>query len=149
MQLPVTRRLRRRNSDDSAPWALLGFGVGLAVGFLAGEVFGTGARTRAGRLLGSLRRRRVKPEARSALAARIAGVLKADVALSSFKFELLPIGRGGLELHGWVGTRALRTRAHRLAQGAAGTEPVVNRLLVWGEDDGPPPLALDSTPRSA
>lgn len=149
MQLPVTRRLRRRNSDDLGPWALLGFGAGLAAGFVLGEVFGTSGRKRVGRLLGTLARRRSKPEARSALAARIAAVLKADVALSGPSFEVLPIGRGGLELHGWVTSRALRTRAHRLAQAAVGTEPVVNRLLVWGEDDGPPPLALDNTPRSA
>ena len=149
MQLPVTRRLRRRNDDDLGPWVLLGFGVGLAVGFVLGEVFGTGTRKRVRRLVGTLSRPRAKPEARSALSARIAEVLKADVALSGYAFEILPIGRGGVELHGWVPSRALRTRAHRLAQAAAGGEPVVNRLLVWGEDDGPPPLALDNTPRSA
>jgi hypothetical protein len=148
MQLPVTRRLRHRKSDNLGPWAILGFGVGLAAGFVAGEVFGTSGRKRVKRLLGTLARRPAKPEARSALAARIAGVLKADVALSGYSLEVLSIGRGGLELHGWVTSRALRTRAHRLAQAAAGTEPVVNRLLVWGEDDGPPPLALD-TSRSA
>jgi len=149
MQLPVTRRLRRRNGDDLGPWALLGFGAGLAAGFVLGEVFGTSGRKRVGRLLGSLTRPRGKPEARSAVSARIAAVLKADVALATFSFEILSIGRGGLELHGWVTSRALRTRAHRLALAAAGSEPVVNRLLVWGEDDGPPPLALDSTSRSA
>jgi hypothetical protein len=149
MQLPVTRGLRRRKSADLGPWVLLGFGVGLAAGFVFGEVFGTGGRKRVGRLLGTFARPRPKPEPRSALAARIARVLKTDVALSSYAFEILPVGRGGLELHGWVPSRALRTRAHRLAQAAAGIEPVVNRLLVWGEDDGPPPLVLDHTPRSA
>jgi hypothetical protein len=149
MQLPVTRGLRRRNSDDLGPWALLGFGAGLAAGFVLGEVFGTSGRKRVGRLLGTLARRRSTPETRSALATRIAAVLKADAALSSHSFEILPIGRSGLELHGWVTSRAFRSRAHRLAQTAAGTEPIVNRLLVWGEDDGPPPLALDNTPRSA
>lgn len=149
MQLPGTRGLRDRDSDDLGPWALLGFGVGLAAGFVAGEVFGTSGRKRVGRLLGTLARRRVRPEPRSAVAERIVAVLKADTPLTSFSFEVLSVGRGGLELHGWVTSRALRAQAHRLAQAAAGTDPVVNRVLVRGEDDAPPPLALDSSPRSA
>ena len=61
--------------------------------------------------------------------------LEADPALAGIAFTVVPVGRGHVELHGWVPTRALRARAFRVATGAAPTIDVTNRLSVRGEDD--------------
>ena len=148
MQLPVTRRLRKRGRPPVGPWALLGFGAGIAAGFLLGEVFGGGGTARVGRMVGSLKRA-PGTESRSDRATTILAVLEAEPELAGLHFSLVPIGRGGFELRGWVSTRAARVRASRLAQAAAGGLSIVNRLLVRGEDDTHPELVLDDEPRSA
>ncbi len=148
MQLPVTRRLRRQSRTPLGPWALLGFGAGIAAGFLLGEMFGGSATARVGRMVGSLKRT-PKPERRSDRATTILAVLEAEPELTGLRFSLVPAGRGGFELRGWVPDRAARARASRLAQAASGGLPIVNRLLVRGEDDAHPELVLDDEPRSA
>ena len=137
MQLPVTRRFRRGGRTPAGPWALLGFGAGIAAGFLLGEVFGGGGTARVGRLAGSLKRA-PKSESRSGRATTILAVLEAEPELTGLRFSLVPAGRGGFELRGWVPTRSARARASRLAQAASGGLPIVNRLLVRGEDDAQP-----------
>jgi hypothetical protein len=148
MQLPVTRRLRRSPSGPIGPLALLGFGAGIAAGFLLGEMFGGGGPARVGRLAGKLKRR-PKPESRSSRATTILAVLEAEPELAGLHFSLVPAGRGGFELRGWVTDRAARARASRLALAASGGLPIVNRLLVRGEDDAHAGLTLDDEPRSA
>lgn len=148
MQLPVTRRLRRGGRGPIGPWALLGFGAGIAAGFLLGEVFGGSGKARVGRLVGSLKRA-PKQESRSDRATTILAVLEAEPELAGLHFSLVPAGRSGFELRGWVPDRSARARASRLAQAASGGLPIVNRLLVRGEDDAHPGLVLDDEPLSA
>ena len=113
--------------------ALVGLGAGLATGFVLSEVFGAGGPHRMGRLLGRRWPRIASPAAEAALLARVRGVLAADPALAAEPIEVCARGRG-LELRGWVATRAARSLAYRLARASAGFE-VGNHLLVHGEDD--------------
>src|ERR1041385_8856493 len=150
MELDVMRRITSRRGADSAPWIALGFGAGLAAGFLLGELFGYDGRRRAWQFIsGAWRNARTRPESRASVAGRVLAVLSADPALAGNQLELLAIGDGGFKLHGWVAARGERTRAYRLAAVAADGEPIMNCLLVRGEDDGAPPLHLDDAPRSA
>jgi len=148
MQAPVTRRFRAPNRTPVGPWALLGFGTGLAAGFLLGEVFGGGGTARVGRLVGGLKRR-PSAERPADRASTILAVLEAEPELAGLRFSLVPAARGGLELRGWVPSRAARSRALRLAHAASGGLPLLDRLLVRGEDDGDSNLVLDEEPRSA
>ena len=148
MQLPVTRRLRRGSRTSVGPWALLGFGAGIAAGFVLGEMVGGGGTARVGRLVGSLKRT-AKSGTRSDRAVTILAVLEAEPELAGLRFSLVPAGRHGFELRGWVPNRSARARASRLAQAASGGLSMVNRLLVRGEDDAHPELVLDDEPLSA
>jgi hypothetical protein len=149
MQLSVTRRHRSRSVARTGALAALGFGAGLATGFLIGTLFGSGGPRRVGLLVQSAARGHATPERRGSLLARVRAALAADPDLRGQAFELLAVGRVGLELHGWVTSRAMRARAHRVAEAAAGTEPIINRLLVRGEDDSQVALVRDDAPRSA
>ncbi|HEV8356301.1 MAG TPA: hypothetical protein VGQ17_05970 [Gemmatimonadales bacterium] len=135
---------------DIRPWILLGFGVGAAAGFLLGELFGTEGHRRAGRAIaGVWRGLRHRRPSRSEEAARVMAALRQVPELAGRDFELLSIGQGGFELHGWVATRGERARAYRLAVAASPGDRIVNCLLVRGEDDVAPALVLDDAPRSA
>jgi hypothetical protein len=149
MQLSVTRRHRSRDRAVTAVLSTLGLGAGLAAGFLLGTLFGSGGHRRVGRLVRSAGRSRAGPERRAVLLARVRDALANDPELAGETFELLTSGRTGLALHGWVSTRAERLRAQRTAEAAAGQEPIVNRLLVRGEDDSHVTLVRDDAPRSA
>jgi len=149
MQLSVTRRHRSRSVAQTGALAAVGFGAGLAAGFLIGTLFGSDGPRRVGRLVHSAGRGRAAPEGRRALLARVRAALAADPDLRDQAIELLALGRTGLELRGWVTSRAARARAHRVAEAAAGTEPIINRLLVHGEDDSHVVLVRDDAPRSA
>lgn len=129
--------------------ATLGFGAGLAAGFLIGTLFGSGGHRRVGRIVRSVGRARAVPERREVLLDRVRAALAADPALKGEAIELLAIGQNGLGLHGWVSSRAVRARAQRVAGAAAGAGPVLNRLLVHGEDDSHVALVRDDAPRSA
>ena len=148
MQRSVTQRHRSGGRAVTAVLATLGLGAGLATGFLLGTLFGTGGHRRVGRLVRSAGRGRAVPERRAVLLARVRHALANDPELAGEAFELLTSGRTGLALHGWVSTRAARLRAQRTAEAAAGAEPIVNRLLVRGEDDRVT-LVRDDAPRSA
>jgi hypothetical protein len=75
-----------------------------------------------------------RPLARAAVSV-VEGALEGDPALAGIPFTVVPVGRGHVELHGWVPTRATRARAFRVATGAAPAIEVTNRLSVHGEDD--------------
>src|ERR1051325_10333590 len=78
MELDVMRRIARRRGADSAPWIALGFGAGLAAGFLLGELFGDDGRRRAGQFIsGAWRNARTRPESRASVAGRVLAVLSA------------------------------------------------------------------------
>jgi hypothetical protein len=83
------------------------------------------------------------------VAARVLAVLAAEPGLAGQQLGLIAVGSGGFQLRGWVATRAQRAIAYRLAVAAADGDPIVNRLLVRGEDDIGPSLSLDDAPRSA
>lgn len=149
MQLPVTRRLPPRESTLPATWALLGFGAGFVAGFLLSEGFGKGGNTRVARLVKTFGQQPEPKESPIALAARVKEVLSREPWLAGASIEPLPAGLSGLALHGWVTSRAMRTRAWRLAQATSHPQSVANRLLVRGEDDAPTRLEPDEEPRSA
>ena len=149
MQLSVTRRHRSGSAARTGALAALGFGTGLAAGFLIGTLFGSGGHRRVGRIVRSAGRGPTAREGRVVLRDRVRAALAADPDLHGQTFELLAVGRTGLELHGWVTSRAVRARALRVAEAAAGPEPIINRLLVRGEDDSHVALVRDDAPRSA
>lgn len=146
MQVSVARRVERRSGGELGAWALLGFGTGIAAGFLLSEVFGSGGHRRVGRLLGRRDRLRNSPAGRTALLATVRAALQADPLLTGEPLEVRPRGRG-LELRGWVATRAARALAYRIARTAAGTSEITNHLLVRGDDDRAE--SRDESPRSA
>lgn len=141
-------RLSVRASGDTG--TLLRLAVGLTLGFAAGFLF-RGA-------VGGVDRRRLRtlrqeitgdfpvarPLARAAVAA-VRAALEREPTLAGIRFEVLPVGRGHVEVHGWVPSRAARARAFRVAIAAAPDIDVTNRLSVRGEDDlepAPTPDAL-------
>lgn len=140
MQLAVTRPLRRfARTRILNAWALVGFGAGLAAGFVLGELFGQGGSHTIDRMVKRVRSAGVSaPGARAARRHRVLEALAREPGLQGTAFEVIPAGRGALELHGWIATRALRASALRLAQAAADGDTVVDCLLVRGEDDGRP-----------
>jgi hypothetical protein len=127
---------RRPSASELLAWTLVGTALGVAAGFVLGEWLGplTPARARrvlaGGRPLASGARLGV---AETAAAARLA--LARDPELASLGLEPIVVGPGVVELHGWVPTRALRTRGARITAAADGIDTVVNCLLVRGEDD--------------
>lgn len=120
--------------------AVAGLALGAAVGFVLGEVLGP----RAERGIGS-RRGRSTPAAARSMAELVEDALAAlaeAAELAPLGLEVIPVSRQVVELHGWVGSRAVRTRAARVVAARVGTDSVTNRLLVRGEDDALAP-ALD------
>jgi hypothetical protein len=146
MQVSVARRVEPNQTGELAACALLGFGAGIAAGFLLSEVFGAGGHRRMGRLLGRRNPAPVRASGRAALLARVRAALSADPVLTGLQLEVRPRGRG-LELRGWVATRSARALAYRVARTAAGTGEITNHLLVRGEDDHPG--VPTESPRSA
>jgi hypothetical protein len=114
--------------------------TGLTLGFLAGFLL-RGA-------VGGVDRRRLRtlreeitgefpierPLARAAVSA-VEGALAQEPSLGGIDFTVVPVGRGHVELHGWVPSRAARARAFRVAMSAVPAIEVTNRLSVRGEDD--------------
>jgi hypothetical protein len=137
------RRIRTGSPTGLGPTALVGLGLGLAVGFVFGELFGgQSGRQTASRLIRRLRRAdgtRPNPsELTEHVQAALARVLGPDAAT----LDLVPVGRSALELHGWVTSRPSRTRAAQAVRDALPPDiALVDRLLVWGEDDAPPQAA--------
>jgi hypothetical protein len=132
----IVRRTASRSDSLLGP-ALVGLALGATVGFMVGELFGPRAE-----------RHLVAPSSdaahspRRTMAELVAAALTAlseDRELSRLSLEVIPVSRQVVELHGWVPTRLLRTRALRVAAAAVGAQSVVNRLLVRGEDDAAHP----------
>jgi hypothetical protein len=130
---------------------LAGVSAGLAAGFAlaswTGRVSGARVKSAARRLGAPLAPAAVAPRKAVAALARDAHAgLAADLQLAALGLVCRPVGRAGLELHGWVPSRALRARAARLVQDVAGVDSVVNCLLVRGEDDREPILDEPTEP---
>jgi hypothetical protein len=127
----------RRAGSPTPAWAVAGFALGAMAGWLLSEWTGGVSRSRVASLVGRIRRTRPDPAAPSTPRERIQIALETDPDLHGLALRLLPAGRAAIELHGWVPSRRLRSRATRLAAVAAGNIRLVDCLLVRGEDDRP------------
>jgi hypothetical protein len=130
--------VRRRPSPNAEPApsgvlpVVIGLAVGASLGFLLGEWLGPVA--------ARVAPRRAEPAQTRSMAELVhdaQSVLVADVQLREWQLDVVPVGRGRIELRGWVGSRGARTRAARLVTEAVTAEAVLNSILVRGEDDLP------------
>lgn len=132
------RRRRIRTSTRSgslAPVAAIGLALGVAAGFLLGERFAGHPPALLARLL-NRRARRPAPARAADLAQALQERLDQALGPDGQSIEMVPVGRDAVEVHGWVTSRAARTRALRIAREALGPDVrLVDSLLVWGEDD--------------
>ncbi len=143
------RRNERLSGIQIILWTGLGLGAGLVAGFTVSEWIGGVSSTR---MRGVARRLRQAAPTRlttSASAQAVDAALKAEGRLAGITVEILAVGRGVIELRGWVPSRAVRTLACRTALAAPGIESVINSLLVRGEDDLPRTRAPRATDQSA
>ena len=91
----------------------IGLAVGATLGFLLGEWLGPVA--------ARVVPRRAEPDRTPSMAELVGdaqSVLVADVQLREWQLDVVPVGRGRIELRGWVGSRAARTRSPRSANPA-------------------------------
>lgn len=122
----IVRRSASRHS--LAGPALLGFAVGIATGVALGELWAPTAEA-------ALRRPSPGGRTMAELVRDAQAALGNDPVLGPLRIDVLPSSRQRVELHGWVDSRALRARAHRVCTAAVGDSAVVNGILVHGEDD--------------
>jgi hypothetical protein len=113
---------------------VLGLGLGVAVGFVLGELLGP---VPARALSGVMRPAAAFDPSVRALVDQARAVLDDDLMLRDCRLEVIPIGPGRIELHGWVDDRRSRARAARLVRDAVRADAIINCLLVHGEDDLP------------
>jgi len=131
--------MRRPPASEILAWALVGTALGVAAGFVLGEILGPVDRRRVGNLFRPAQP--PVPRLRPAEMIRaVQAVLRQDTALRELHLSPLPAGPGVLELHGWVPSRAVRARAARAVGAIPGVDRLVNCLLVRGEDDADTPL---------
>lgn len=137
----------RPSTTELLAWTL----VGLATGLVAGAVAGAWLRPDPDRTEPTPSPE-PSPSARPLRVADASRVvldrLQGDASLQDLTLDVLAVGPGVIELHGWVANRAQRTRAARLAASVPGVTTLVNSLLVHGEDDYPTPVA-DADDQSA
>ena len=139
------RRHSERHSEERTLGPVI---AGLALGFLGGFLLRG--------VVGGVDRRRLqtlreeltgdysaRPLARAAVDA-VRNALDREPALSGIRFEVVAVGRGHVEVHGWVPSRPIRARAIRVAMAAAPDIDVTNRLSVRGEDDLAPAVEPDA-----
>lgn len=138
----------RPSSSELLAWSLVGLGLGLVAGLTFGGWLGPVRREpRAEAPEGHVARESAPLRAAQAERA-VRRALERDPELKGLGLRALAAGPGVVELHGWVPTRAMRTRAARLAGAVDGINTLVNGLLVHGEDDPAEP-ALDATDQPA
>ncbi len=130
------RRIRTEPPTGSAaPAIVAGLGLGLAVGFLLGEMFAGESPKTLKRALTPWRRpigARTSLQMTAVLQTQLEQALGPD----GQSLDLVMVGKNALEIHGWVTSRAARGRALRLARETLGPDiRLVDGLLVWGEDD--------------
>lgn len=143
------RRNDRLSGTQIILWSGLGLGAGLVAGFALSEWIGGVSSTR---VRGVARRLREPAPTRlttSASARAVDASLRADPRLAGLTIEALAVGRGVVELRGWVPSRAVRAAAGRTALATSGIESVINSLLVRGEDDSPRSQGPRATDQSA
>ncbi len=133
---------KRLNGFEIAGWAGLGVLTGLVTGFALSEWVGGVSRPRVKRLV---TRRQRPPLTAAACARAAAAALTADPSLRDLNLQASAVAAGVVELHGWVSSRALRTRAGSAARAVAGIDRVINSILVRGEDDLDPRNVADQS----
>lgn len=139
----------RPSSSELLAWSLVGLGVGLVAGVgLAGWLGPSRPREDAPSLDPEQAFRAPRLLMAAAAERAVERALAGDPDFRHLDLKALSVGPGVVELHGWVPTRALRTRAMRRAAEAEGIESLINCLLVHGEDDPAEPH-LDATDQTA
>ena len=128
-------RNKRLSGAQVFLWTTFGVGTGLVAGFALSEWLGGVNQTRVRRVAKSLGETRPGHHTSAASARAVQTALGAEPRLTGCALEVLPISRRSVELRGWVGDRAARTLAGRVAAAVPGVETVINSILVRGEDD--------------
>ena len=136
-RLVVYGPVEHRNSGRGVPAGLLMLG-GLAAAFLVRDV----AIPALARYIRSHNSNRLPSLAEMVHDAQQA--LSEDAELAAQSIDVVPVARGMVGLRGWVDSRRLRARAHRIVCDALGRDAVIDSLMVRGEDDAEPVL-LDIT----
>lgn len=139
----------RPSSSELLAWSIVGLGLGLVAGFGLAGWFGPGRPRDDAPSLDPERPLRAPRPLKAAAAERaVERALHADPDFARLDLKAVAVSSGVVELHGWVPSRALRTRAMRRAAEVDGIESLINCLLVHGEDDPAEPL-LDATDQLA
>jgi hypothetical protein len=126
----------RGTTDRSHPAATIGvvvagLGLGLAVGFILGELAGPlAARTIRRRGGGTVPRPAVAD-----LVRRAEHALTLDPSLGALELDVVAVRSGAVELHGWVTDRPMRVQVLRRVTEAIHPAAVIDCLRVTGEDD--------------
>jgi BON domain-containing protein len=116
-------------------WTTFGVGTGLVAGFALSEWVGGVSQMRFRRAAQRLGQTGPVRHTPAASARAVETALGAEPRLAGCTLEVVPISRASVELRGWVGDRAARTLAARVARAVTGIESVINSILVRGEDD--------------
>jgi BON domain len=143
------RRSKRLSGVQVFLWSTIGVGTGLVAGFALSEWVGGVNQTRVKRAAKSLSHSSTVHHTSAASARAVEGALTGERRLSDCLLEVVPISRSSVELRGWVGDRAARTLAGRVARAVPGVESVINSILVRGEDDRVIPGGKRVTDQSA
>jgi hypothetical protein len=142
-------RERQLSGTQVLWWTALGVGSGLAAGFALSEWVGGVNRTRVQHAAARLGRRAPAALTPAAAARAVTAAIGAEPRLAELTLRAVPGGRGAVELHGWVPTRAARALAARVARAVPGVDRIINSILVRGEDDRPSTDAEQITDQSA
>jgi osmotically-inducible protein OsmY len=116
-------------------WSTFGIGTGLVAGFALSEWVGGVDQARVRRAAQRLGQTTPVRHTAAASARAVETALSAEPRLAGCTLEVVPINHASVELRGWVGDRAARTMAARVARAVSGIETVINSILVRGEDD--------------
>jgi osmotically-inducible protein OsmY len=130
-------------------WTALGVGSGLVAAIVLSEWVGEVNPGRVRRVADRLRESGSTRLTASASVRAVEVALRADPRLAGLTIEARAVGRGAVELRGWVPSRGIRTAAGRTALAVPGIESVINGILVRGEDDRPSPGQTRAADQSA
>jgi BON domain len=128
-------RPKRLSGTQVFLWTTIGVGTGLVAGFALSEWVGGVNQTRVRRVARSLGQGEPGHHTSAASARAVETALGTEPRLTGCRLEVVPISRRSVELRGWVGDRAARTLAARVAGAVHGVDTVINSILVRGEDD--------------
>jgi len=134
------RQQERLSAGEVLLWGSLGLTTGLVAGIALGGWVGDVNRPRIRRAARRLREVTIARPASPAEMARLArAALGGEATLGALSLDAAAVGRGVVELRGWVPSRAARALAARTVRAVPGVESVINSILVRGEDDRPRP----------